>query len=139
MKKGVIILFCFVSAQTFAQWKSYYPEEKKKEKIASNQGIDKENFLYEKHLFNGLKAKSLENYEEALEQFQKCIKLNNKQALPFYESALINKNQGDLDLAEEHIKRATILEKKNRWYQLAYAEIYLASRILRVQQRNIKN
>lgn len=112
-----------MSAQTFAQWKSYYPQENKKEKADNNQVIDKENFLYEDYLFNGLKAKSLENYEEALKQFQKCIKLNNKQALPFYESALINKNQGNLDLAQEQIKRATILEKNNRWYQFTYAEI----------------
>ena len=123
MKKGAIILFCFLSAQTFAQWKSYYHEEKKKEKVANNQGIDKENFLYENHLFNGLKSKSLENYEDALKQFQKCIKLNKKQALPFYESALINKNQGNFDLAQEQIETATALEKNNRWYQLAYAEI----------------
>ena len=121
MKKGIIILLCFMSVQTFAQWKSYYPEAKNKKKEVNNKAIDKDNFLYDTHLFNALKAKSLENYEEALKQFQKCIKLNTKQALPFYESALINKNQGNLDLAQEQIKTATILEKNNRWYQLAYA------------------
>jgi len=121
-----------MSAQTFAQWKSYYPEAKNKKKEVNNKAIDKDNFLYDTHLFNALKAKSLENYEEALKQFQKCIKLNTKQALPFYESALINKNQGNLDLAQEQIKTATTLEKNNRWYQLAYAEILFS-------KQNFKN
>ena len=117
-----------MSTQTFAQWKSYYPEGKNKKKEVNN----KDNFLYDTHLFNALKAKSLENYAEALKQFQKCIKLNNKQALPFYESALINKDQGNLDLAQEQIKTATTLEKNNRWYQLAYAKILFS-------KQNFKN
>ena len=121
-----------MSGQTFAQWKSYYPDGKNKKKEINNKAIDKDNFLYDTHLFNALKAKSLENYEEALKQFQKCIKLNTKQALPFYESALINKNQGNLDLAQEQIKRATTLEKNNRWYQLTYAEILFS-------KQNFKN
>jgi len=116
-----------MSVQTFAQWKSYYPEEKSKKKKSVKQEVDKDNFMYNTHLFGALKAKSLENFEEALKQFQKCIKLNDKQAVPFYESALINKNQGNLELAEEQIKIATTLEENNRWYQLAYAEILFSN------------
>ena len=123
MKKGIIIILCLLNVQAFAQWKSYYPEGKSKNNKEVKQKIDKNNFKFNTHLFNALKAKSLENYEQALDQFQKCINIDNKQAVPFYESAMINKNQGNLDLAEEQIKIATILEKNNRWYQLAYAEI----------------
>ena len=116
-----------MSVQTFAQWKSYYPEGKNKKNKAVEQEVDKDNFMFNTHLFGALKAKSLENFEEALKQFQKCIKLDGKQAVPFYESALINKNQGNLDLAQEQIKIATILEEENRWYQLAYAEILFSN------------
>ena len=127
MKQGVIIILCLLSVQTFAQWKSYYPEGKSTKKNAVKQYIEKDNFKYNNYLFGALKAKSLENFEEALKQFQKCIKLDEKQALPFYESAIINKNQGNLELAEEQIKIAATLEKKNRWYQLAYAEILFSN------------
>jgi len=116
-----------MSVQTFAQWKSYYPEGKNKKKKAIEQEVHKDNFLYNTYFFNALKAKSLENYEVALKQFQKCIKLDDKQALPFYESALINQNQGNLELAEEQIKIATTLEENNRWYHLAYAEILFSN------------
>ena len=127
MKNGIIIVLCLLSVQTFAQWKSYYPEGKSNKKNVIKQDIEKDNFKYNSCLFGALKEKSLENFEEALRQFQKCIKLDEKQALPFYESALINKNQGNLELAEEQIKIATTLEKKNRWYQLAYADILFSN------------
>lgn len=127
MKKGIIILFCLVSVQTFAQWKSYYPERKSKKKKVVELEVDKDNFMFNTHLFGALKAKSLENFEEALKQFQKCIKLNDKQAVPFYESALINKNQGNFELAVEQIKIATTLEENNRWYRIAYAEILFSN------------
>ena len=127
MKQGIIIILCLLSAQTFAQWKSYYPEGKSNKKNTIKQNLEKDNFKYNNYLFGALKAKSLENFEEALKQFQKCIKLDEKQALPFYESAIINKNQGNLELAEEQIKIAATLEKKNRWYQLAYAEILFSN------------
>ena len=131
MKKGIIILLCLVSVQTFAQWKSYYPEGKNKKKKVVEQEVDKDNFMYNTHLFGALKAKSLENFEEALKYFQKCIKLNDKQAVPFYESALINKSQGNIELAVEQIKIATKLEENNRWYRLAYAEILFSNHVFK--------
>ena len=100
MKKGIIIVLCLLSGQIFAQWKSYYPEGKSNTKNVVKQDIEKHNLKYNNCLFEALKAKSLENFDEALKQFQKCIKLDKKQALPFYESALINKNQRHLELAE---------------------------------------
>lgn len=122
MKKGLIILLCLISVQTFAQWKSYYPEGKEN-KQEKEEDKEKDDFLYNTFLFDALKAKSLENYEEAEKKFQKCIKLDESRSLPFYELALINKLQGNLDLATEQIKEAVKLDKENRWYQLAYAEI----------------
>ena len=53
--------------------------------------------------------------------------MDDKQALPFYESALINKRLGNLDLAAEQAKIATGLDGDNRWYQLNYAEVLFAN------------
>ena len=125
MKKGIIIILCLLNVQAFAQWKSYYPEGKNNKDV--NQKIDKNNFIFNTHLFSALKEKSLENYEEALEQFQKCIEMDDKQAVPFYESALINMGLGNFDLAVEQAKNATGLDEDNRWYQLSYAEVLFAN------------
>ena len=127
MKKGIIIILCLLSVQAFAQWKSYYPEGKSKNNKEVIQNIDKENFKFNSHLFNALKEKSLENYEQALDQFQKCIKIDDKQAITFYESALINKGLGNLNLATEQAKISTELEANNRWYQLNYAEVLFSN------------
>ena len=113
MKKGIIIILCLLNVQAFAQWKSYYPEGKNKNNKDVKQEIDKDNFMFNTHLFNALKEKSLENYEEALEQFQKCIKMDDKQAVPFYESALINKALGNLNLAVEQAKTTLDLDGNN--------------------------
>ena len=125
MKKGIIIILCLFHTQAFAQWKSYYPEVKNNNKV--KQKIDKDNFIFNTHLFNALKAKSLENFEQALDQFQKCIKLDDNQAVSFYESAMINKSLGNLNLAAEQAKIATEINVNNRWYQLSYAEVLFAN------------
>ena len=127
MKKVTIIILCLLNVQAFAQWKSYYPEVKSKNNKESKKKIDKDNFKFNTHLFNALKAKSLENYEQALDQFQNCITMDNKQAVPFYESALINKRLGNLNLAVEQAKISIEIEGNNRWYQLNYAEVLFAN------------
>ena len=127
MKKLLFILFYSISAPTFAQWKSYYPETNEKKKEVKEQNQEKDNFLFNQYLFNALKAKSLENFDESLKFFQKCIKLDDSQAVPFYESAVINKEHGNFDLATEQIKKAVAIEKDNRWFVIAYAEILFSN------------
>ncbi len=127
MKNLFFILFYLISAPTFAQWKSYYPQSNESKKVVKEQNQEKDNLLFNQYLFNALKAKSLENFEEALKFFQKCIKLDDSQAVPFYESAIINKEHGNFDLATEQIKKAVAIEKDNRWFVIAYAEILFSN------------
>ena len=128
MKKGLIIILCLFSVQAFAQWKSYYPENKSKNNKEVKAVIDKNNFKFNNYFFSALKEKSLENYEEALDLFQKCIKIDNNKAVPYYESAMINKDLGRFNLAVEQIKIAVDLDLDNRWYELHYAEALFANR-----------
>tara|TARA_B100000768_G_scaffold72417_1_gene69452 strand:+ start:89 stop:1792 length:1704 start_codon:yes stop_codon:yes gene_type:complete len=114
--------------QAFAQWKSYYPENKSKNNKEVKAVIDKNNFKFNNYFFSALKEKSLENYEEALDLFQKCIKIDNNKAVPYYESAMINKDLGRFNLAVEQIKIAVDLDLDNRWYELHYAEALFANR-----------
>tara|TARA_Y100000385_G_scaffold260662_1_gene290743 strand:- start:531 stop:2276 length:1746 start_codon:yes stop_codon:yes gene_type:complete len=124
MRKTSIILFlCFFSVHTFAQWKSYYPESTINKKEAEKKNKDKNIQMFDSHFFTALKAKSLEDFDVALSHFEKCIKLDDKNAIPFYESAMINARNGSYDLATEQIKIAVKIDSKNRWYALSYAEI----------------
>ena len=65
LKRIVIVILCFMSAQTFAQWKSYYPEGKSSKKKQDKIDNEKNKKLFETHFFNALRAKSLEDYDEA--------------------------------------------------------------------------
>ena len=95
----MLILLSFFSANTFAQWKSYYPESELKKKEIKGKTKN----IFDTHFFFALKAKSLEDYDQALTQFEKCIKLNDKNPTPFYESSLINSSNGN-GLLDKFIK-----------------------------------
>ena len=94
MKKLFFILFYLISAPTFAQWKSYYPESKTNKKEVETKNKEKNKHMFDSHFFTALKAKSLEDFDVALKHFEKCIKLDDKNAIPFYEAALINARNG---------------------------------------------
>ena len=112
--------------QTFAQWKSYYPEgtTQKKKKNTKKERIEKgdEKSKFDTHFYNALSLKSLENFEDALKEFEKCVYLDSENPVPFYESALIYKRFSQLESALEMAKKAYSLDKENVWYQLLYAE-----------------
>lgn len=120
----IICALFFFNTASFAQWKSYYPEGKSSKQEKPNN--EKSKKIFDSHLFNALKAKALENYEESLDEFRKCIEINKKNAIPFYESAVINAEKGNYITALEQIKQATTLKPDNRWYLLLYAEILFA-------------
>ena len=127
MKKYTILLLCLINIHAFAQWKSYYPEKKISKKEVEKQDDRKNKHNFQNNLFLALKAKSLQDYSVALKYFQKCINLDNSQPVPFYESAIINNQEGLFDLAIDQIEEAIKLDNSNRWYILAYADILLSN------------
>ena len=61
----------------FGQWKNYYPEKKTEKKPAlANEKKETNNLHYNNLFFSAIKQKSLENNEESLVLFEKCIKKN---------------------------------------------------------------
>lgn len=118
----ILCLFIFIPS-SFAQWKSYYPESKLSKKEQAKKENEKNRKLFEIHFFDALKAKSLENYEEALKCFAKCIKLQPNIPTSFYEAAAINMKNGSYTVAVDQIMEAVRIDPKNRWYLLLYAEI----------------
>jgi tetratricopeptide (TPR) repeat protein len=120
---GIILALLLFNISSFAQWKSHYPEGKSSKKEQKKVDNEKNKKMFDAHFFNALKAKSLEDYDEALNHFEKSIKLDNKNPHPFYESAIINAANGSYVIAIEQIKIAVNLEPENKWYSILYAEI----------------
>ena len=124
---GLILLFSIFSVQNFAQWKSYYPESKSSKKETEKQNKEKNKQIFDTHLFAALKAKSLEDYDEAIKHFEKCIKFDSKNSVPYYELSKINATNGNYNIATEQIENACKLNPNNRWYILTYAEILFSN------------
>ena len=131
MNKRILIILCFLSIQTFAQWESYYPEgtKRKTSKKEKNKNSEEDNakFKFNTHFYNALSLKSLEKYEEALLEFEKCISIIPENSVPFYESAIICQKFLQPESALEFSKKAYYLNKENIWYQLLYAELLAIS------------
>ena len=124
MVRVTIIFFLLAfNLSGFSQWRSYYPEGKLSKKAEEKANNEKNKKLFDVHFFEALKSKSLEDYEEALKHFEKCIKLDKKNPIPFYESASINTQNSNYEIAIEQVKTAIKLDSENRWYLLLYAEI----------------
>ena len=108
MLNKITILFLFFALNTYSQ---------------SSDISEINKFLFDKSFFKAMKLKNLEDYEGALKSFKKCIEINPKISIPFYELARIYKKTGDNFLAEKNIKEASRLSSKNKWYLYEYAQI----------------
>ena len=121
----LVIIFSLIlfNTQSFGQWKSYYPEKKYSLNTQKKEDNENKKKKFDIHFFNAIKAKSLEDYDKALEGFAECIMIDNKNSVPFYESAMINAKSNNYIVAVEQIKKALEIDKKNKSYLLCYAEM----------------
>ncbi len=126
MKKYSLILLCFfyVFTNVNAQNKTFYPigtqnkNSNKKEEEKSN-----DDFQYKSYYFTAIKQKSLENFEESIKYFEKCIRLDKEQASPYYEIAKIYLLNKELQESYNYSKQAYQTDKSNKWYAQFYADI----------------
>ncbi|HXH18028.1 MAG TPA: tetratricopeptide repeat protein [Chitinophagales bacterium] len=86
-------------------------------------GLNIDNQLAQEAFIDGIKAKLLEDYEEAIRHFEKSIRLEPLNHAAMYELAQIFFRQGNFDQALKHIKTAVQLNGTNKWYALLYAEV----------------
>lgn len=127
MKKTLFIFFTFLLCVITAnsQKKSFYPEGAKRNLTKNKhqkEDRSKDEYQYKNNFYSALKQKSLENFDQAIKYFEKCIKLDGKKAAPYYELSQIYFLQDKLFESLKHSKIAYNLSPKNKWYALFYAE-----------------
>jgi tetratricopeptide (TPR) repeat protein len=83
---------------------------------------DKERVDFEYIFFNGNKEKLLGNYDLAETLFSQALKLDPNSSATMYELANIYAFQNNKNQALFYSKKAALLDPKNVWYQLLYAE-----------------
>ena len=127
MKKTLFIFFTFLLCviTVNAQKKSFIPGESKRN-VTKNKHLkedrSKNEYQYKINFYSALKQKSLENYDQAIKYFEKCIKIDGTQASPHYELSQIYFIQDNLSESLKHSKTSYTLSPKNKWYALFYAE-----------------
>ena len=126
MKIKILILcsLIFSSEFTYSQWNK--KREKNKTKLVLSDGERKK---FDHNFFEALKQKHLENYEDALVLFEKCIKIDPNAAAPLYEVAKIYKNLNQNNQALEYSLKAYKLNEANETYA------YLCARLLSKQKK----
>ncbi|MGY8988704.1 MAG: tetratricopeptide repeat protein [Flavobacteriales bacterium] len=126
MKKYFLIILSifYVFTNVNAQKNSFYPVgTQNKNKNKQKEENSKDDYQYKSFYFTAIKQKSLENFDEAIKYFEKCIKLNKEQSSPYYEIAKIYLLNNELQESYNYSKQAYHLDKSNKWYAQFYAEI----------------
>ena len=113
-----ILVLCFsiqLNAQAFLK--------SKKDNLETSFQEDIKKKLFDDYFFSAIKAKSLENFEEAVNLFQRCIEIDDSQAVVFYELAKIYQHQEQIFMSINSIEKAISIEPRNYWFRMLYAEL----------------
>ncbi|GAB4123956.1 MAG: tetratricopeptide repeat protein [Raineya sp.] len=78
----------------------------------------------ERELLNGMKFSALENYTQALESYQKALKINPKSSGIHYQIAETLFKQKKYSEAAVYAEKAIDLEDNNKYYYILLANIY---------------
>ncbi len=80
---------------------------------------------YLNYYFDAEKHKVLEEYETALELYEKCIGINPHESSAYNEIAKIYFYSKDWENSEYYIKEAILLDATNKWYYYLLLDIYI--------------
>lgn len=111
------------SASAQKSKKKQQPVQEKTQAQTVTADLEPQNQQAQEAFIEGVKAKMLEDHEEAVKQFQKSLKLDPMNHGAYYELAFIFFRMGDFDQALRNIKEGVRLDPNNRWYSLLYAEV----------------
>jgi len=79
---------------------------------------------YDYILSEAIRQKYVGEVGQAAVLFEKCIEIDKKRSVPYFELAQIYAGAGDQSKALSYASKAANLDKKNYWYQLACASLF---------------
>ena len=87
---------------------------------------------FQEHFFEALKQKGIENYDRAVEELQKCLNLDRKKPVIYFELGKNYNKLKNFGAAEENLKEAISMQPDNAWFLDELYDVYF-------QQDDIKN
>lgn len=98
---------------------------KGKQKNNSGELSEREKIAFDRHFFEAMTQKSLNNTAKAKAEFSECLTLDPKSAAVNYEMARIDYDSGSISSALERIQLSLDSDKSNFWYWLFKSDILL--------------
>ena len=119
MKNKLSILLIFISLVAFSQNSNIFS----KKNTNNNQEIDEKKLIeYKINFYKGIKEKTLSNYESGIKYFKKCIEVENKEPIAYYEISKLFFEINDHAQALIYSEKAANLDEENKWYMEFYAD-----------------
>ncbi|WP_400075874.1 tetratricopeptide repeat protein [Winogradskyella sp. R77965] len=87
---------------------------------------------FQEYFFEALKQKGIENYDRAIDALQKCLNLNSKLPVIYFELGKNYNKLKNFGAAEENLKKAISMQPDNVWFLDELYDVYF-------QQDDIKN
>jgi tetratricopeptide (TPR) repeat protein len=87
---------------------------------------------FQEHFFEALKQKGIENYDRAVEALHKCLNLDSKKPVIYFELGKNYNKLKNFGAAEDNLKKAINMQPDNEWFLDELYDVYF-------QQDDINN
>jgi len=94
--------------------------ENNNQELSPSQKID-----YEYILTEATKQKVMGNFKQALSLYEKCIQVNKKSDVAYYQIANIFLMTGNYDRSLQYARKAVEFNDDNYWFKIQLAQLYL--------------
>ncbi|MCT4630163.1 tetratricopeptide repeat protein [Winogradskyella sp.] len=79
---------------------------------------------FQEHFFEALKQKGIENYERAVEALHRCLNLDSKKPVIYFELGKNYNKLKNFGAAEKHLKKAISMQPDNEWFLDELYDVY---------------
>ncbi|WP_299363850.1 tetratricopeptide repeat protein [Winogradskyella sp.] len=79
---------------------------------------------FQEHFFEALKQKGIENYERAIEALYKCLNLDSKKPVIYFELGKNYNKLKNFGAAEDNLKKAINMQPDNEWFLDELYDVY---------------
>ncbi|WP_179009516.1 tetratricopeptide repeat protein [Winogradskyella forsetii] len=93
---------------------------------------------FQEHFFEALKQKGIENYERAVDALHKCLNLNSKLPVIYFELGKNYNKLKNFGAAEENLKKAIDMQPDNVWFLDELYDVYFQQDDIRNALKTIK-
>jgi tetratricopeptide (TPR) repeat protein len=107
-----IFLFTVLQCNTASLWAQNIPED---------VALEKDEF--EDSFYESLKQKGIENYDKAIIELEKCLKIQPNNATIYFELGKNYLEQKEYKKAYESFEKATKLDPNNRWFWVGMYDV----------------